>query len=191
MRSSLDRYYQIVHVVSPEKGIDQYTSGMSPDSFTQGGIDGYTLPPYEEYAGEQKYYEEPQRMIIGTREYVVYKYLREDITDRMIPWGYEEDVPWELEDGTVENCHFVYKSYCYLKMDDMYITVFDLAQTFSGDLNEMDNKGINCDTKGYLPIMTESGEIPPVPEGEPISPESNVWLRQRKVSEQYKNPCVS
>ncbi len=168
------RFYCIAHIVSPEHDIDMYTTtGMSMDSHPRSSLGGTVLPSYEEYAGIQKTYAEPERVREGTREYICYKNMKEDITDRLIPWGYEEDTPWSLEDGTETVCHSVYESFYYFRMDDQYISVFNETQTIDG--STMESLGLYYDTEGYVPIHTMNGKTAPLPENEPVS-EADITL---------------
>lgn len=168
-----DRCYCIVHQVSEEENVDSYSVTFSKDSdaFPQMGFAGYRLPTYEMYVGKTKYYDEPELDESINGDYLYYHDHVIDMAGKWIPWEHSfTDETIDPATGKTLTYHHVFESYCYIKVDDLYIS---LRKDSFYQEEDPDNNGgggmVAYEKDGYIPLRASDGSIVPTPEGEPVS----------------------
>lgn len=143
-------YYTILHIAADDGSFDRYTmtsSGPEPSASED-------IPTYAEYTGKAQYYDEPTYVRSGDKEYICYHDTKLDLADIMHEWNIVEDA---------DGYHFVYESYGYVKIDNLYISMI-LEDTVDPQGSTADFFCI-YDENGYAPLRTNSGVQAPLPDG--------------------------
>lgn len=160
-----DDHLTIAHLINEESGNSLYSVAAAPEYSRT--VYECLLPSYETYAGKSSYYVDPHMDLreADTGRFILYYHDQViDLSSRMQTAEPDLYTPYDGMDKPF--CHIAEYRYCYLKVDDCYISV---AHETLDEASERPRTGLSIlsDENQYVPLYAWDSSEQPVLIAEP------------------------